>query len=62
LIRWSFQNGFIVIPKSVNKSRIAENIDIFGFELTKTQMEEINKLNKNERVTFGWIKGQYLPY
>jgi len=60
LIKWSLQCGFIVMPKSVNKDRIAENIDVFGFELTKSEMEEINKLNKNERVTPGWIKGQYL--
>jgi 2,5-diketo-D-gluconate reductase A len=34
VLRWHIENGFVVIPKSATPSRIAENIDVFGFELT----------------------------
>lgn len=33
-IRWSLQNGFLPLPKSVTTERISENIDVFGFELS----------------------------
>lgn len=33
-IRWSLQNGFLPLPKSVTAERISENIDVFGFELS----------------------------
>ena len=33
-IRWSLQNGFLPLPKSVTAERIRENIDVFGFELS----------------------------
>ena len=49
LIRWSLQRDLVVIPKSTNFDRVAENIDVFGFELSDKDMENINKLNKNYR-------------
>lgn len=49
ILRWHVQMGFIVIPGSKNKDHIAENIDIFDFELTEDEMAEIAKLNKNKR-------------
>lgn len=33
-IRWSLQNGFLPLPKSVTAERISENMDVFGFELS----------------------------
>lgn len=44
LIRWSYQNGFLPLPKSVNESRIIENFDIFSFELSKEDMDLIGKI------------------
>lgn len=50
LIRWHLQLGNVVIPKSVTPSRIAENFDVFGFELAPEQMQAILALDKGERV------------
>ncbi len=56
LIRWSLQRDLVVIPKSTNFDRVAENIDVLGFELSNNDMEKINKLNKNYRFVdpVGW--------
>ncbi|WP_059050131.1 aldo/keto reductase [Paenibacillus senegalimassiliensis] len=49
VLRWHLQNQTIVIPKSVTPSRIEENLNVFDFELTAEDMEQINGLNKNRR-------------
>lgn len=53
VLRWEIQRGLITIPKSVKKERIVENFQIFDFELSKMDMDEISKLNRNERVLEG---------
>ncbi|MGO4617313.1 aldo/keto reductase [Nocardia sp. 2YAB30] len=50
IIRWHLQLGNIVIPKSVTPSRVAENFDVFGFELAPEQMDAINALDSGERI------------
>jgi 2,5-diketo-D-gluconate reductase A len=50
LIRWSIQLGNVVIPRSANPERIADNFDVFDFELTATHMEALNGLNDGTRV------------
>jgi len=49
VLRWHIQRGDIVFPKSVTPDRIRENIDIFDFELSGADVNEITLLNKNER-------------
>ena len=49
VLRWHLQNNTIVIPKSVTPSRIEENFQVFDFELTSAEMDEINQINKNRR-------------
>lgn len=49
VLRWHYQNDTISIPKSVTPSRIAENMQIFDFELSNEDMLEIKMINKNER-------------
>jgi len=45
LCRWSVQDGVVVIPKSVNPERIKENFHIWDFELSKEDVEALNKLH-----------------
>lgn len=40
-LRWLIQRGIVVIPKSVRPERIAQNIDVFDFQLTDSQMAAI---------------------
>jgi 2,5-diketo-D-gluconate reductase A len=59
-LRWHVQRGDIVFPKSVTRSRIEENFDIFDFELSEDDLREITALNRDERTgpdpdTFNYI-------
>ena len=49
ILRWHLQQGRIVIPKSVTPSRIAENLDVFGFELSADELSAIDALEKDGR-------------
>jgi 2,5-diketo-D-gluconate reductase A len=50
VIRWHLQNGLIVFPKSNSRERIAENFDVFGFELTADELAAIDGLDQGMRV------------
>jgi 2,5-diketo-D-gluconate reductase A len=50
ILRWHIQSGFVVIPKSVRRERMAENLDIFDFELTDAEMGIITALDRDGRV------------
>jgi diketogulonate reductase-like aldo/keto reductase len=52
LIRWSMQKGFIVIPRSSNPGRIAENAAVFDFGLDDSQMGALDALEAG--LTTGW--------
>lgn len=49
ILRWDLQNGIVTIPKSVTPQRIRENADLYDFELTADEVEQINGLNENKR-------------
>ncbi|MCJ1486568.1 NAD(P)H-dependent D-xylose reductase (XR), partial [Schaereria dolodes] len=49
LLRWSTQRNVAVIPKSNNQSRLAQNLDVTGFDLAKSEIEQISGLNKSLR-------------
>jgi 2,5-diketo-D-gluconate reductase A len=49
LIRWSIQLGNVVIPRSSKPERIAENVDVFDFELSASHMEALNALDDGTR-------------
>ena len=49
ILRWHIQEGNIIIPGSKNPEHIKDNANIFDFELTDDEMNEIAKINKNKR-------------
>jgi diketogulonate reductase-like aldo/keto reductase len=49
MLRWGLQHGRSVIPKSVQPGRIAENLDVFGFELSASEMAAIDGLETGVR-------------
>ncbi|MFT3901794.1 MAG: aldo/keto reductase [Niabella sp.] len=52
ILRWLKQRGIIVIPKSVRKERMQENFDIFDFDLTAGDMQQISSLDTNSSLFF----------
>ncbi|MCM2534896.1 aldo/keto reductase [Neobacillus pocheonensis] len=50
IVRWDLQTGVVTIPKSTKSHRIAENADVFDFELSQEDMEKINSLNIGKRM------------
>ena len=49
ILRWNLQRGVIVIPKTLNKDRLKENLDAQKIELSQDDMDAISALNKNLR-------------
>ena len=57
VLRWHIERDTVIIPKSVNPGRIAENISLFDFELTSEDMEKIAEINVETR--FGRIPNDH---
>ena len=49
IVRWHLQSGYIAIPGSSNPSHIAENFDVWDFELTVNEMKKLNALDTGRR-------------
>ena len=49
VLRWHLQLGNVVIPKSVTPARIAENIDVFDFELSADELQRLEGLEAGRR-------------
>lgn len=52
LIRWVLQKGYVVLPKSSNPQRIAENADVFDFSIRVEDMQALDSFN--EALATGW--------
>ncbi len=50
ILRWHVQLGHSIVPGSKTPSHIAENLDLFNFELTNEEMAQINGLDKGEPI------------
>lgn len=49
ILRWNLQKGVVVIPGSSNPEHIQENTELYDFELTDEEMEQINALDRGEK-------------
>lgn len=49
IVRWHLQSGYIAIPGSSNPDHIAENFDVWDFELTENEMKKLNALDTGRR-------------
>ena len=58
-LRYLVQNGICVIPKSSERNRMEENLDVFDFELDREDIELIQHLD-GKRSLFGWYTGQWM--
>ncbi|MFF4836687.1 aldo/keto reductase [Streptomyces sp. NPDC001315] len=52
VLRWLIQRDIVTIPKSVRPERMAQNIDVFDFQLTDDQMDRIAALDTDETLFF----------
>lgn len=56
VLRFMIQRGISVIPKTRREERLIENISLFDFELSKSEMETLFQLDENETL-FNWTIG-----
>ncbi|QNO15404.1 aldo/keto reductase [Alkalicella caledoniensis] len=61
-LRYLIQRGVVVIPKSVRKERMIENIDVFDFELTQEDMGIIAALDKGKSLFFSHYDPEMVEY
>ena len=54
MVRWSMQQGYVPLPKSVRAERIKMNADVFQFELTPADMSQLYTLD--ERLFTEWVE------
>ena len=57
-LRWLLQRGVIIIPKSTHKERMAENLNLFDFELTPNDMAQIQTLDTGKSLFFDHHDGE----
>ena len=52
ILRWNIQRGIVVIPKSIHKERMEENLNIFDFVLEQSDINKITELDKKQSSFF----------
>ncbi|QMU56765.1 MAG: aldo/keto reductase [Boseongicola sp.] len=55
LLRWGVQNGYAVLPKSLNSGRMQQNIDLFSFRIEDSDMADIQAMDRGEALA--WATG-----
>lgn len=53
LLRWALQHDCIILPKSRHAERLQQNLNVFDFELTQDEMEQLNALDQQKSMLFG---------
>lgn len=56
LLRWGVQNGFCVLPKSLNPARMRANLDLFGFEISEADMSTMAAMDRGDE-GIAWATG-----
>ena len=49
ILRWDVQSGIATVPKTTNKGRMVENLDVFRFEISAEDMQAIAQIDQNAR-------------
>ena len=49
-LRWDLQHEVVTIPKSTHPNRIAENAQVFDFQLSQADMDELDALDEGKRI------------
>ena len=49
VLRWGLQRNTVVIPKTSKVERLQENLELFDFDISDEDMEEIKAIDKNQR-------------
>jgi 2,5-diketo-D-gluconate reductase A len=52
VLRWLIQRSIVVIPKSMRPERMAENLDVFDFELTDDEMTRVAAMDTETTLFF----------
>ncbi len=55
LLRWGVQNGYAVIPKSLNPERMRQNLDLFSFSISDADMAQMAMMDRGDGVA--WATG-----
>lgn len=55
LLRWGVQNGYAVLPKSLNPDRMRQNIDLFSFAIDDADMAQMAAMDRGDGVA--WASG-----
>lgn len=58
-LRWVYEQGVSLVPKSFNKKRMTENLQIFDWSLTEEESSKINQLPQHKGVTFASVLGPH---
>ena len=61
-LRWLTQRGVTAIPKSSHKERMVQNLDIFDFELTAAEMEQIATMNQMDTGNINFADINFVKY
>ena len=56
LLRWGVQNGYAVLPKSLNPDRMRENIDLFSFAIGDADLAQMATMDQGDGVA--WASGE----
>lgn len=61
LLRWAVERGLAIVPKSSQRERVKQNLDLFSFKLSDKDLAEIRTMENGLRLNDPWVYGMGLP-